>query len=83
MGKSCDSIKRSEISWKFDFTDCGLVIQNFRVKGRSSDDEDIDWRVIGDERVGCRPILSGEWCVCVCVCVCVRERERDRVCVCE
>ena len=52
--------KKAQVSWKFDFSDCGLVVRQFRVKGRCSDDEDIEWRVIGDERVGCRPMLAGE-----------------------
>ena len=52
--------KKAKVSWKFDFSDCGLVVRQFRVKGRCSDDEDIEWRVIGDERVGCRPMLAGE-----------------------
>lgn len=59
VGKTDIMDKRSEVTWKFDFSDCGLVVRQFRVKGRSSDDDEIDWRVIGDERVGCRPMLAG------------------------
>ena len=59
VGKTDIMDKRSEVTWKFDFSDCGLVVRRFRVKGRSSDDDEIDWRVIGDERVGCRPMLAG------------------------
>ena len=61
MGKTNLSDKRSEVTWKFDFSDCGLVVRQFRVKGRCSDDDEIDWRVIGDERVGCRPMLAGQY----------------------
>jgi hypothetical protein len=50
--------KKAQITWKFDFSDCGLAVRQFRVKGRCSDSEDIEWRVIGDERVGCRPLLA-------------------------
>ena len=59
VGKTDIMDKRSEVTWKFDFSDCGLVVRQFRVKGRSSEDDEIDWRVIGDERVGCRPMLAG------------------------
>ncbi|CAI8052856.1 hypothetical protein GBAR_LOCUS28922, partial [Geodia barretti] len=58
VGKTDIMDKRSEVTWKFDFSDCGLVVRQFRVKGRSSEDDEIDWRVIGDERVGCRPMLA-------------------------
>ena len=59
IGRSNGATK-AQITWKYDFGDCGLVVKEFRVKGRCSDSEDIEWRVIGDERVGCRPLLAGE-----------------------
>ena len=57
---SDNETKTAQISWKFDFKECGLAVRQFKVKGRCSDDEDIEWRVIGDDRVGCRPLLGGE-----------------------
>ena len=59
IGRSNGSTK-AQITWKYDFSDCGLVVKEFRVKGRCGDSEDIEWRVIGDERVGCCPLLAGE-----------------------
>lgn len=53
-------MKSAEISWKFDFSDCGLAVKEFRIKGHCSDNKNIEWRVIGDKRVGCCPMLAGE-----------------------
>ena len=55
-----NGMKSAEISWKFDFSDCGLAVKEFRIKGHCSDNKNIEWRVIGDKRVGCCPILAGE-----------------------
>ena len=50
-----------------DFSKCGLVINKLQIKARWDElnEEAVEFAVIGDDSVKCRPLLGGGWCECV------------------
>lgn len=60
---SCDNgSKQGEVRWKMDFSKCGLVISKLQVKARWDElnEEAVEFAVIGDDSVKCRPLLGDQ-----------------------